>query len=300
MADKESVYEIITEKMIKIMEAGTVPWRKPWHGGSNMPRNLSSGKPYRGVNVFLLAVEALENGYKSPYWMTYKQAQEHGGNVRKGEKSTIVIFWKSYISKELDEDGKPKKFFVARYYRVFNLDQTEGVKIPKGRAIDGPQEIKDPIEAAEAIVAGYPNAPKIKEGYPEAVYNVDADMIMVPSLAQHHTVEEYYSTKFHEMGHSTGHKSRLNRKFGTERGNHAYGCEELVAEMTSAYLCAESGISMSVIDNQAAYLAGWIKTIKEDPKMVIKAASQAQKAADHILDRKFQDQEEETEVEKAA
>jgi antirestriction protein ArdC len=299
MTDKISVYEIVTNQIVKLLDAGTVPWRKPW-AAAGMPRNLTSGKPYRGVNVFLLATAAMEAGYSSPYWMSYKQAQEHGGNVKKGEKSTIVIFWKKLISKELDEDGKPKIFFMARYYRVFNLEQTEGVKIPKGRAIDQPREIKDPIAEAEAIIASYPNAPEMIDGGAVAVYDWATDVITSPKMDDHFTAEEYYSTKFHEMGHSTGHKSRLKRPIENAFGSHAYGREELVAEMTAAFLLAEAGINAPTIENNAAYLASWIRTIKEDTQAVIKAASQAQRAADHILGRTFEDQQEETEMEKAA
>lgn len=278
MTDKVSVYDIITEKIIKKLDEGTVPWRKPWTAASQ-PRNVESNRPYTGINVLLLACE----GYASPYWATWNQIKKFGGNVKKGEASTVVIFWKLGESKtEKDDNGKPQKFAMLRYFRVWNLEQTENVKVPK-RPADAVRE-SSPIEAAEAIIKGYPNCPKIKNGI-SATYNPDTDVITVPTREEHHSDAEYYSTWFHEAGHSTGHKSRLAREFGKRFGDHDYGREELTAEMTAAFLCNEAGIELPTIGNQAAYIASWKATIKADTQAVVKAASAAQKAADHILGR---------------
>ena len=279
MADSK-VYEIITDRIIKKLEAGTVPWRKPWTV-ANWPRNLITNRPYRGINVFLTASE----GYGSPYWLSFKQVGELGGRVIKGQPGTYIIYYGEAKSKtDLDEDGKPKPYRFLRYTRVWNLEQTEGVKLPKGREI-AEREDADPIEAAEAIVAGFPNPPVIKQNGTAAVYNWETDTISVPSRSHHHSTEEFYSTLFHELGHSTGHKKRLDREIKNAFGSHAYGREELTAEMTAAFLCGEAGIVPAVIDNNAAYIASWIKTIKEDTQAVVKAAAAAQRAADHILDR---------------
>jgi antirestriction protein ArdC len=289
MADKDIVYEIITEKIIKMLDEGTVPWRKPWTSAT-MPRNLVSNRPYTGINLFLLMTE----GHSSPYWMSYKQVGQLGGKIKTDENDkqlppTIVIYWKLLESKtEVDEKGKPKRFPMLRYYRVWNLDQTEGVRIPK-RPTEEPRE-GSPIDAAEAIVKGYPGAPKIKTGGASAVYNWQTDEIRVPSLEDHHSDPEFYSTLFHEMVHSTGHKSRLARDIENSFGSHAYGREELIAEMGAAFLCGEAGISPAVIENNAAYIASWKKTIKADTRAVVIAAAAAQKAADRILDRAQQDQ----------
>jgi antirestriction protein ArdC len=297
MTDKITVYEIITEKIIKMLDEGTVPWRKPWTMAT-MPRNLVTNRPYTGINVFLLMAE----GYDSPYWLTFNQIDKLGGKIKRDENdkalpSTIVIFWKLSESKtEKDENGKPKKFAILRYYRVWNLDQTEGVKVPK-RPAEEPREVS-PIEAAEAIVNGYPNAPKIVRTGASAVYNWETDTIKVPSLEAHHSDEEHYSTLLHEIVHSTGHKSRLNRPIENSFGSHPYGREELIAEMGAAFLCGEAGISPAVIDNQAAYIASWKRTIKADTKAVVVAAGQAQKAADHVLNRAYAEQQ--LELEKAA
>ena len=277
----QQVYEIVTDQIVKLLEAGTVPWRKPWTL-ANRPRNIDSNKPYRGINVMILASQ----GFSSPYWMTFNQAKKHGGTIKKGEHGTIVIFWKLLESndpKDVDEKGKRKQFAMLRYYKVFNLDQTENVKVPN-RPVDQVREDVDPIEAAELIVQGYPNPPKILENGYDAHYEPEADKISIPSKKSFHTAEARYAALFHEMGHSTGHTSRLDRPIQNIFGSHPYGREELIAEMTAAFLCGESGIAPAVIDNSAAYLASWIKTIKEDLEAVIKAASAAQKAADLILD----------------
>lgn len=298
---KDTVYEIVTERIIAALEAGTVPWQQPWTGGKR-PINLASGKAYRGINIILLHLAALEGGYKSPYWLTMKQIRELGGNLKvkpeperdpddtskTGQHSTIVVFWQMVKSKQADEDGKPKLIPMARYYRVFNLDQTENVRIPRGReAAESTTLDFDPIAEAEAIIAGYQNPPKIVENLPEAFFRPDADLINLPPRETFTSEDEFYSTAFHELTHSTGVQRRLNRHAGKDQfvfGSHDYGREELIAEMGSAFLCAEAGIE-STFDNSAAYLASWIRTIKDDPRAVVVAAGAAQKAADYILNR---------------
>lgn len=278
-----NVYEIITEQVVKALESGDVPWRKPWHATEDGPRNIA-GRPYRGVNVFLL----LASGYTSPYWLTFKQAGERGGRIRKGEHGSIVVFWKTHQVKETGDDGKPvtKTVPILRYYRVWNLDQVEGINPPRGEDDeDKPEQHFDPIEAAEKVIANYGNAPEIRHGGNRAFYRPDADVITLPPRESFVTPDEYYSTAFHEMTHSTAHASRLNRKIGTRFGSHDYGREELVAEMGSAFLCGETGILPATIENSAAYLRSWIRAIKEDTRAVVVAAGQAQRAADHILSR---------------
>lgn len=277
-----TTYEIITEKILAELEAGNVPWQKPWAGGpANAPKNLVSGKRYRGINVLLLG---LATGYASPYWLTFKQAKTLGGSVRKGEHGSLVVFFKDLLVEDRDsDDGSKKRIPLLKYYRVWNLDQTENVKVPANRPMPEIVE-RSPVEqqaAAEAIVASYPNPPSIAEGEAAAWYRPSTDHVNMPPRSAFTHSDEWYSTLFHELGHSTAHSTRLDRKTGNVFGSHEYGREELVAEMTSAFLCAEAGINTTTV-NSAAYLRSWIKTIKQDSKAVVVAAGQAQKAADLI------------------
>jgi antirestriction protein ArdC len=279
-------YEIITDRISAKLAVGVVPWRKPWRAAFDAPRNLE-GRLYRGINVLMLLCEDQPN----PIWMTYNQAHEHGGTVRKGEKGTPVIFWKiDAIKVEDPETGETKlrKRFILRYYTVFNLAQTDGVKVPAktlaGVTVVG--EAIDPIEAADAIVEAMPDRPAIFYGGTRAYYRPSLDEVHVPERDSFEAAEHVYSALFHELGHSTGHKSRLDRPGITDLhsfGDEMYGREELVAEMTSAFLCGESGISPAVIENQTAYIANWLEAVKADPKALVVAAGQAQKAADFIL-----------------
>jgi antirestriction protein ArdC len=292
----DTVYQIVTDKIISHLENGVAPWRQPWRADDQGPRNLD-GHRYRGINVLLLIMESMGNGYQSPYWLTFNQAKAKGGTVKKGEKSTVIIFWKKIMVREKNEaTGKIEKKIIPmlRYYRVFNLEQTEGVKIPRKvledqLAASKPDADHDPIAEAEAIVLGYKDGPKITKRGARAFYVPSTDKITVPPMKAYDSAEEFYSTLFHEMGHSTGHEGRLDRFSGKNGafGSHDYGREELVAEMTNAFLCAESGI-LTTVENSAAYLASWIRTIKEDNRAVVVAAGQAQRAADLIMNRVYE------------
>lgn len=277
------VYQTVTDKMVAALEAGTVPWRKPWDSVNGRPQNMD-GRPYRGINVMLLAL----SGYASPFWLTFKQAKARGGSVNKGERSTMVVFWRQ-IKVEDKGTGEDRTIPLLRYYNVFNLDQTSDVKEP-GRVTAWRNRVAglpfEPVADAQSIVDGYPNPPAI--GYEsEAFYVPATDRITVPRPGDYARAEEFYSTLFHEMGHSTGHPDRLNRSIANRFGSHDYGREELVAEMTAAFLCAEAGIE-ATHENSAAYLASWIATISEDNRAVVTAAGAAQRAADHILGRSFE------------
>jgi antirestriction protein ArdC len=281
-----NVYEVINSRIMELLEGGTVPWRKPWNAQSNYPKNLISKKPYKGVNVFLLSCQQ----YGSPWWLTFNQVQEKGGHVIKGSKSTPVIFWKwldRTDAMEADsEEARSGKIPLLRYYSVFNLDQTEGVKAPD------PEETHnnfDPITRAEEIIATMPLRPEIKHGGNRAYYSPSLDYIQLPNQHTFDTIEEYYNTCFHELSHATGHTNRLGRKSILEPsyfGSHEYSKEELVAEMGAAFLCGFSGIVQKTIENSAAYLGGWLKALKNDKTLLIHAAAQAQKAADYILNVK--------------
>lgn len=275
---KLDVYDIITKKVIDRLEAGVVPWKMEWDASLGVPRNIE-GRPYRGVNVFLLHATALEMGYQDHVWMTYKQAAAKGGQVRKGEEATVVIFW-SIIEKETDE-GEIEQRFILRYYNVFNVAQVDGIEVEKPETVG---EVA-PLPTAEDLVALYKDAPRIVHGGTRAVYRPSQDKVEVPKRENFVSSEAYYSTLFHELIHSTGHETRLSRPsvqaptFGSE----AYSKEELLAEMGSAFLCAMSGISPAVIDNQTAYISSWLSVLKDDKKMVIHAAGGAQRAVDYIV-----------------
>jgi len=275
------VYAIITDRIMEKLEQGCVPWHQPWAGNSEYPKNLITKKEYRGINVFMLACA----GFASPFWASYKQIKELGGNVNKGEKGWPVVFWK-FMDKDDPENNK-KHIPFLRYYTVFNVDQTNGIdekKIPESAAKYN--EIEK-LEQCEAVVLAMPQRPEITYNDQRAYYTPSKDRVNMPKMEAFDGAEEYYSTLFHELTHSTGHESRLNRKgiisgvaaFGTKE----YSKEELVAEMGAAFLCGHCRIDNKTIDNSAAYIKSWLKKLKDDPKMVILAAAQAQKAADFIL-----------------
>jgi antirestriction protein ArdC len=279
------LYQTVTDQIVAMLEGGVVPWRSPILGRSKAghPRNLNTGKQYRGVNVFLLAFTAFAKGYGSSYWLTFNQAKERGGNVRKGEKASMVVFWKKYDTKDR-QTGDAISVPVLRYYNVFNAEQIDGIEIPDAVKFE-PIEFT-PIEAAEQIARGYAGGPAVLyDGGQQAFYRPGTDTIHLPEKTRFASVTEYYSTLYHEQSHSTGHSTRLDRKLDTDPkpfGTPDYGKEELVAEMSAAFLCSYAGIQPTVIANQAAYLAGWLKQLKSDAKLVISAAGQAQRSADWI------------------
>ncbi len=273
------VYEIITNRIIEKLEEGIVPWRKPWQSVEGMPKNLISKKEYRGINVFMLAVQ----GYENPYWLSFKQVQELGGNVKKNEKGTPVVFW-NWVN-EVDDEGNEKNIPFMRYYTVYNVAQCENIDKSKIPSIPEVHNVFDHIAHCEAVIASMPNCPEIQQGKQRASYNPVSDLVSMPRFDSFDTAEEYYSTLFHEMIHSIGHASRINRlqNNASRFGDGDYSREELVAEMGAAFLCGFTGIENITINNSVAYIQGWLKALKDDKKLVIMAAAQAQKAADYIL-----------------
>ncbi|HXW56971.1 MAG TPA: zincin-like metallopeptidase domain-containing protein [Candidatus Cybelea sp.] len=274
-----SVSEIITQTMIKQLEQGVAPWRKPW--STSIPRNLISKKPYRGLNVFWLATQ----GYGSPYWLTFNQARQLGAHPRQGEKGSLVSFWRlSECAKESRKvrELENKTSVLLRYYRVFNIEQCDSLKALYG---DDRKPVR-PITECEGIADRMPSAPRIEQNS-QAFYRPSADLVGMPSRTCFESPEAYYSTLFHELTHATGHKSRLNRfeENATEHqfASESYSKEELVAEMGAAMLAGIAGISHATLSNSASYLQGWIERLESDSRLIISAASHAQKAADYIL-----------------
>ncbi|WP_224982700.1 ArdC family protein [Geomonas agri] len=285
------VYEVINSRIMELLERGTIPWRKTWNAGSSMPMNLISKKEYRGVNVFLLGCQE----FGSQWWLTFKQVQDRGGHVKKGSRSVPVIFWKWVDRKDGDEpvgegeQGNGGKVPLLRFYNVFNLEQTEGIEAPKTEEVSN---TFTPIERAEQIVAGMPYRPGIKHGGGVAAYSPVLDYVKMPKPEAFDTPESYYDTLFHELSHSTGHSSRLGRKGILEPsyfGSHEYSKEELVAQIGASFLSGHAGIEHRTIENSAAYIAGWLKALKNDKTLLVHAAAQAQKAADYILNVSHQE-----------
>src|ERR1700730_10752913 len=226
------IYAIVTEKIVNSLEQGVVPWRRPWTS-AGLPRNLVSKKSYRGINHFLLSAFK----YVSPFWLTMRQANELGGHVRKGEESTIVVFWKvedaTQSTEDLDNEAKVRRRFLLRYYRLFNLEQSE---LPQS-VLDKLPKIEthehDPIEAAEKIIAGMPNPPEIQYAGSKAFYSPTTDRITLPPRSLFESVEEFYATLDHEIIHACGSPKRLNRESIAEAapfGSPTYSREEMVAE----------------------------------------------------------------------
>lgn len=270
-----TVYHMITDRINELLSAGVIPWRKPWVNRGNVAVNWVTQKPYRGINTFLL-----DGGE----YATMKQINDVGGRVKKGEKSHIVVFWTWLHVKDKDTGAETEeKIPFLRYYRVFEINtQCVGME---SRRPPAPEFEHNPIEEAEKIVRSYSQVP-IQIGGNKAAYQPAFDRILAPSLTDYPVKEEYYSTLFHELIHSTGHATRLSRpgivqfdKFGSER----YSKEELIAEMGAAMLCGMAGIAEVTLPNSAAYIAGWLRALKGDPKLVVQAAGAAQKAADYVL-----------------
>ena len=284
----DNIYQMVTDRIIKEMEKGIIPWQKPWNGGECCISH-TTGKPYSWLNQLML-------GGKVGEWLTFKQCKAEGGNVKRGEKGCPVVFWSFNDKKikDVDADGNEVIRIVRghpflKYYTVFHIDQCEGIK-PK---FD--KEIKtydnDPIEAAENIVKTYFDREACTLNIyqsSKAFYSPSTDSVTVPQMSQYEVSEEYYSTLFHEMTHSTGHESRLNRivkvaAFGSED----YSKEELVAEMGAAMLVSTAGIDCEkAFRNSVGYLQGWLKALSNDNKLIVVAAGKAEAAVKYILNGK--------------
>jgi len=274
---KTDVYEIVTNRIILALEGGIIPWKQCWSAAHDAPRNYQSGHVYTGINALLLGMQQAEKAY----YLTFAQARALGGCVRKGEKGLPVVFFMP--TKREDDKGKEKKGAILRYSTVFNVSQIDGIE---WKLHELPSREHTPHEAAELLVKNYPSAPSIKHAGSSAVYRTSTDTVTMPEAELFATVEDYYQTLFHELAHSTGHKSRLNRDTLTEVaafGSATYAKEELVAEIGAAMLSGAAGLDMSVTEKSTtAYLQNWLTALRNDKKLIISAASQAQKATNYI------------------
>lgn len=285
------VYTIVTDRIIAQLEQGSVPWRKPWTE-AGLPQNLLSKRPYRGINVFLLA----SLGYAQNFFLTWKQTKEIGAFVKDEEKGHIIVYW-NWVEQEMNgrEESKAsavRKVPFLRYYKVFNIAQCEGI----------PQHFIPPITrqaylipACEKIVEQMPQRPKIQHKEKKAFYNPLLDIIGMPKKELFESDESYYGVLFHEMIHSTGHLSRLNRSTliqMAEFGSEPYSHEELVAEIGTCYLESLAGIIDKRFEQNAAYIEGWLKRLRKDKRFIFSASTQAQRATDFILNIKYEIKEE--------
>ena len=280
---KVDPYDRVLAQILAAMDSGEIPWRKPWFG---TPTSLSTGHAYQGTNRLVLSMAP----YTCPTWGTFNQIKKAGGSVKPGEHGSQVIFPVTIVKSakpgasptdDPANDKEPRTLRVIKVFTVFNLEQTD---LPW----EVPTHSFAPIEAAVAIAAGMPAPPQIEHAGFQAFYMPASDRISLPGQAQFSNSEGYYATLFHELGHSTGHTKRLARPgvvgfdhFGSGR----YAAEELVAEITAAFLCGEAGIAPATVTNSAAYIQSWSKALRADPKILVRAASEAQKAADHVLGR---------------
>ncbi len=278
-----NAYDTITQQIVVQLEQGTVPWRCPWRV-QGLPKSLLSQKPYRGINVWLL----ITRPYVSPYWLTYKQAQEIGGWVRAGEKGTPVVFWKfANDQREADESEatSTRRPPLLRTYTVFNSEQCELPASLTAKLATPVERDLAPLAACEQLVTQMPNPPTILHDAPTASYSPRTDTVQIPSVSRFESTAEFFSTLYHELVHATGSGSRLARPGVTEGArfaSHAYSLEELVAEFGAAFLCGISGITPQTLENSAAYIAHWLARLHDDRTLLLRAASQAQHAVDYM------------------
>lgn len=297
MLTNDDVYAKITDRIINMLEAGEIPWRKPWSNAGVLPMNLISKKQYRGGNCFLLAFSS----YTSPFWATFNQIKKLGGYVKKDEKATCIVYGETFYKNKmtgkylpkgkipsLSEIGDYDEIPVLKMYSLFNLEQTEGIAADKIPKIDQPSF--DPIDKAEQMLSNNSNIAPIQyskiidpsKGRIRAFYRPSEDFIQLPTRDLFDAPEEFYCTAFHEMVHSTGHPNRLNREMQGVFGDEEYGKEELIAEFGAAYLCALCGIEQPTLENSAAYIQNWLQALKNDKKLILQAGAKAQQAANYI------------------
>ena len=273
------IYTAVTDRIIEQMERGIIPWQKPWVSNSKAVSH-ATGKPYSLLNQMLLG--------RPGEYLTFKQCQEAGGHIKKGEKSSLVVFWK-WIEQEDEETGETKEVPFLRYYNVFHIDQCEGIQAKYTTAAHFPDGAST-VETAQEIIYDYLEREGVKLTHSEgdrAFYRPSTDEIVLPIRKQFVSTAEYYGTVFHELTHSTGHPSRLNRLDKVAAfGSDVYSKEELVAEIGAAALVNHCGLESSTsIRNNAAYIQNWLNVLKGDKRFIVSAAGKAEKAVNLILNQ---------------
>ena len=272
------IYTTVTDRIVAALELGVAPWVKPWHTEAEpFPVNAGSRRPYRGINVLLLAIESMTRGYAGNAWLTYRQATELGAQVRNGEHGTHIVFYKQHeVPNAEHPDDKAKVVPILRTFTVFNTAQIDN--LPAN--LTQPAAVQDwvPIEEAERLMSS--TSARIQHGSSKAFYRPDDDCIQLPEPGAFHDRGSYYATALHELTHWTGHPTRCNRQLRNRFGDAAYAVEELVAEIGSAFLCAHCRIDGQL--QHPSYIANWLEVLKNDKRCIFTAAAKAQQAADYI------------------
>lgn len=289
----------VTSRIRAALDKGVIPWHKPWNSTENAPRNLQSGKAYRGINALLLS--EFVSGYADPRWTTFAAAKKMGGLVRKGEKGNLVTLWKRIRVDDKDNPGDKKVIPILRYFIVFNVDQVEWPEgVLPARDLTEPIQQWEAMEAADKVLMDYIDSDaelSLHWGSDRAYYTPSFHSITLPDREQFHSQHGFYGTAFHEAAHSTA--KGLGRDISGSFGSDPYGREELTAEITSCFICGETGVEGG-FDNSVAYIQNWKKAIDADDNLILKAAGEAQKAADRILGTTFEEPKDETVIEEGA
>ena len=288
--NRVDIYQRVTDSIVAAIEAGAGKWQMPWHSGADgmapvLPVNVATGRPYRGVNTVVLWASAQERAYGSAVWGTYRQWQERGAQVRKGEQACPVVFWKITERGETEEGGEEQedsrgsRRFFARGYSVFNATQVDGFEVPSPALLPEAQR----IELVDTFFAGLGAA--IQHGGNRAFYRPAEDRIQMPPFPAFADPVAYYATLAHEVTHWTGHASRCARDLKGRFGEEAYAAEELVAELGAAFLCADLALASEPRPDHAAYVQSWLKVLRNDKRAIFTAAAKAQVAADYAHER---------------
>lgn len=288
MTDRHDVYTRVTQKVIADLEKGVLPWQKPWQGDSSarIIRPLRhNGIPYKGINTLLLWGAAEEQGFISPFWMSYRQASELGGQVRKGEKGSLVVYANTLTKTETDEGGTENEIEIPymKGYTVFNVAQIDGLPAHyTAKPMPLLQTDAERIDHAEAFTAA--TKAIIHHGGDSAYYAPTPDRIQMPPFEAFRDAASYYAVLLHELTHWTKHPSRLDRDFGQKKwGDAGYAREELVAELGAAFLCADLGLTPEAREDHAAYVSHWLTVLRKDKRAIFSAAAHAQRATDYLI-----------------
>ena len=277
----KDIYTEVTNRIVAALEQGTPPWVCPWRQGSALPNNLATGKAYRGVNVLILAVEAMSRNFTDNRWLTFRQANTLGARVRQGEHGTVIVFYRMHEINDTTDgfeelSGEVRKIPLLKTYVVFNADQLNGLP---DRFVLPPLQPWQPLNVAEQLITQ--TDALICHGGNQAFYRPSSDTIQLPPMSSFAHADDYYATALHELTHWTGHSTRLNRLSVQRQGVEAYAFEELVAEIGAAFLCAQCGLD-GVVEH-ASYIETWLNALRRDKRLIFVAAGAAQKAADWVM-----------------
>jgi antirestriction protein ArdC len=286
--NRQDVYAVVTVRIVEQLEAGVRPWHQPWqasHPAGSICRPLrSNGVPYRGINVLVLWLTGFDRGYASPLWLTFQQAKELDACVRKGEQGTKVVYANTFEKKTCDEstgDENTERIPFLKSYTVFNAEQIEGLPAHYYAPQVEPKPHSERLDDAEAFFEN--TEAETRHGGTKAFYSPSGDFIQLPDFDRFENRESYYAVRAHEMIHWTKHAKRIDRNFETKRfGDEGYAIEELVAELGSAFLAADLGLTPEVMPDHASYMAAWLKVLKDDDKAIFTAAAHAEKAAAYL------------------